>query len=118
MCSSWAELWAAALPISPTFLRMLRLGKLLRAVRVVKMSQVLESLQLLLKCIYASLRILFWSLVLLLIIQCSAGIIISYMLSDYMTDESQDSSARFKVFRYYGTFSKTLLTMRLSQLKR
>eukprot|EP00913_Durusdinium_trenchii_P022692 g21311.t1 len=56
VCSSWVELFAAALPISPTFLRMLRLGKLLRAIRVVKMSQVLESLQLLLKCIHASLR--------------------------------------------------------------
>eukprot|EP00435_Cladocopium_sp_Y103_P042583 s1127_g11.t2 len=111
VCSSWTELFAAALPISPTFLRMLRLGKLLRALRVVKMSQVLESLQLLLKCIYASLRILFWSLVLLLIIQCSAGMTISYMLSDYMTDDTADPVARFAVFRYYGTFTKTLLTM-------
>jgi len=111
VCSSWAELFAAALPISPTFLRMLRLGKLLRALRVVRMSQVLESLQLLLKCIYASLRILFWSLVLLMVIQCSAGITISYMLSDYMVDTQGSAEARFEVFRYYGTFSKTLLTM-------
>ena len=79
VCSSWLELFAAALPISPTFLRLLRLGKmlglqyvsdlsvsppeaeqgslkgrqyvnvrLLRAIRVVRMSAVLESLQLLL----------------------------------------------------------------------
>ena len=109
--SSWAELFAAALPISPTFLRMLRLGKLLRALRVVKMSRVLESLQLLLKCIHASLRILFWSLVLLMIIQCSAGMTISYMVSDFMVDPGNDAEARFAVFRYYGTFSKTLLTM-------
>ena len=73
--------------------------------------QVLESLQLLLKCIYASLRILFWSLVLLLIIQISAGMTISYMLSDYMVDDTADPVARFAVFRYYGTFTKTLLTM-------
>jgi len=111
VCSSWVELFAAALPISPTFLRMLRLGKLLRAVRVVRLSQVLESLQLLLKCIYASLRILFWSLVLLMVIQCSAGMTISYMLSDYMVNDDGNEEARFQVFRYYGTFSKTLLTM-------
>ena len=42
VCSSWLELFAQALPISPTFLRLLRLGKLLRALRVVRMSQVLE----------------------------------------------------------------------------
>ncbi|CAE7200478.1 Kif21a [Symbiodinium sp. CCMP2592] len=90
---------------------MLRLGKLLRALRVVKMSQVLESLQLLLKCIAASVRILFWSLVLLMIIQCSAGMTISYMVSDFMVDPAVDEDKKFAVFRYYGTFSKTLLTM-------
>ena len=111
VCSSWAELFAAALPISPTFLRMLRLGKLLRALRVVKMSQVLESLQLLLKCIAASVRILFWSLVLLMLIQCSAGMTISYMVSEFMVDPDVDEVKKFEVFRYYGTFSKTLLTM-------
>eukprot|EP00435_Cladocopium_sp_Y103_P055379 s404_g18.t1 len=132
VCSSWVELFAAALPISPTFLRMLRLGKLLRAVRVVRLSQVLESLQLLLmlgnlfevsqirKCIAASLKILFWSLVLLMVIQCSAGMTISYMLSDFMVTDDGNEEARFQVYRYYGTFSKrhgrdrrrwTLLTM-------
>ena len=50
-------------------------------------------------------------LVLLLIIQISAGMTISYMLSDYMVDDTADPVARFAVFRYYGTFTKTLLTM-------
>lgn len=111
VCGSWVELFAASLPTSPTFLRMLRLGKLLRAVRVVRLSQVLESLQLLLKCIAASLKILFWSLVLLMVIQCSAGMTISYMLSDFMVTDAGNEEARFQVYRYYGTFSKTLLTM-------
>jgi len=112
VCSSWIELFAAALlPISPTFLRLLRLGKLLRAIRVVKMSSVLESLQLLLKCIFASVRILFWSLFLLMIIQISAGMTISYMVTDFMLDDSAPMDARFAVFRYYGSFSATLLTM-------
>ncbi|CAE7234962.1 Scn11a [Symbiodinium natans] len=111
VCSSWLELFAAALPISPTFLRLLRLGKLLRAIRVVRMSAVLESLQLLLKCIFASVRILFWSLFLLMIIQISAGMTISYMVSEFMLDPGAPMEARFAVFRYYGTFSATLLTM-------
>ena len=41
MCIFSVVFWGslqAALPISPTFLRMLRLGKLLRAVRVVRLS--------------------------------------------------------------------------------
>lgn len=36
---------------------------------------------------------------------------ISYMLSDYMADTGIDDKRRFEVFRYYGTFTKTLLTM-------
>ena len=34
VCSSWVELFAAGLPINPTFLRMLRLGKCLCSMRV------------------------------------------------------------------------------------
>eukprot|EP00913_Durusdinium_trenchii_P029720 g27853.t1 len=111
VCSSWIELFAAGLPINPTFLRMLRLGKLLRAIRVVRMSQVLESLQLLLKCIAASVKILFWSLFLLMIIQISAGMSISYLVSEYLVDPTVDIKNREAVFRYYGSFTKTLLTM-------
>lgn len=111
VCSSWVELFAAGLPINPTFLRMLRLGKLLRAIRVVRMSQVLESLQLLLKCIAASVKILFWSLFLLMIIQISAGMSISYLVSEYLVDDSIQIEERREVFRYYGTCTKTLLTM-------
>ena len=40
------------------------------------------------KCIAASLKILFWSLVLLMVIQCSAGMTISYMLSDFMVTDA------------------------------
>jgi len=111
VCSSWVELFAAGLPINPTFLRMLRLGKLLRAVRVVRMSQVLESLQLLLKCIAASVKILFWSLFLLMIIQISAGMSISYLVSEYLVDPDVPIDERMELFRYYGTCTKTLLTM-------
>ncbi|CAK8995722.1 Voltage-dependent calcium channel type D subunit alpha-1 (DmCa1D) [Durusdinium trenchii] len=111
--ASWIEFFAEALPFSPTlFLRMVRLGKLLRALRVIRLSRVLESLHLLLKCIVASLQIFFWSVVLLIIIQYCAGMTISYMLSDYMSDASRGSlQQRQEVFRYYGTFSKTALTM-------
>eukprot|EP00913_Durusdinium_trenchii_P025508 g23943.t1 len=81
--ASWIEFFAEALPFSPTlFLRMVRLGKLLRALRVIRLSRVLESLHLLLKLC---------CMVLLIIIQYCAGMTISYMLSDYMSDASRGS---------------------------
>lgn len=46
-----------------------------------------------------------------MVIQCSAGMTISYLLSDFMVTDAGNEEARFQVYRYYGTFSKTLLTM-------
>ena len=41
---------------------------------------------------------------------CS-GVLIEVKVSEYLVDETAPTEARFAVFRYYGTFTKTLLTM-------
>jgi len=71
----------------------------------------MESLALLLKSIRASLDILFWSLCLLGVIQCIGGMVISQMVKPFLDDESEPQDLRREVFRYYGTFTATLLTM-------
>eukprot|EP00913_Durusdinium_trenchii_P027808 g26075.t1 len=53
--------YTMTLPINPMLFRLLRIGKLVRAVRMVHMTNMLASLQLLVKCISASLNMLFWS---------------------------------------------------------
>ena len=49
---------ALVLPMNPTLFRLLRIGKLARALRMVTMTSVLSSLQLLIKCLSASLDML------------------------------------------------------------
>ena len=54
---------------------------------------------------------LFWSFCLLTFVQCVAGLIVSTLCRDFFEDESYDVSLREAVFRYYGTFTRTFLTM-------
>jgi len=97
--------------INPVLFRLLRIGKLARALRMVTMSNVLASLQLLLKCLAASMDMLFWTFCLLTFLQCVAGMIVSTLARDFITDETQDLELRLEVFQYYGTFTRTFLSM-------
>eukprot|EP00930_Biecheleria_cincta_P039549 TRINITY_DN27180_c0_g1_i1.p1 TRINITY_DN27180_c0_g1~~TRINITY_DN27180_c0_g1_i1.p1 ORF type:complete len:532 (-),score=89.70 TRINITY_DN27180_c0_g1_i1:194-1753(-) len=99
------------LPVNCVFLRMLRLVKSARGLRLIRFSRILESFHLLLKCLTSSVNVLFWSLCVLFVIQCIAGMIISQLVKGYLDDDSIDVEAKKEVFRYYGTFSKTILTM-------
>lgn len=92
-------------------IRLLRLAKIARALRVVRMRRALESLSLLLRCVQSSLQVLFWSLGLLGVIQCIAGMVIGQLLVPYMRDTSYDVEGRHEVYKYFGTFSRTFLTM-------
>eukprot|EP00437_Effrenium_voratum_P061655 CAMPEP_0181489198 /NCGR_PEP_ID=MMETSP1110-20121109/48831_1 /TAXON_ID=174948 /ORGANISM="Symbiodinium sp., Strain CCMP421" /LENGTH=291 /DNA_ID=CAMNT_0023615969 /DNA_START=167 /DNA_END=1042 /DNA_ORIENTATION=- len=75
------------------------------------MTSMLQSLQLLVKCLGSSMNMLFWSFCLLTFVQCVAGLILSTLCRDFLLDETADLDIREEVFRYYGTFSRTFLTM-------
>lgn len=92
-------------------LRLVRICKVARSLRMVTLTTSLHSLQLLIKCLWASFDMLFWSFCLLTMIQCVAGIIVSLLAQSYMQDDQVDPEARRLVFRYYGTFTRTFLTM-------
>eukprot|EP00930_Biecheleria_cincta_P038986 TRINITY_DN26803_c0_g1_i1.p1 TRINITY_DN26803_c0_g1~~TRINITY_DN26803_c0_g1_i1.p1 ORF type:complete len:580 (-),score=102.46 TRINITY_DN26803_c0_g1_i1:204-1943(-) len=102
---------AGILPIPPTLLRLLRLGKLVRALKMLRMSKVLDVLSLLIKCIEASMTMLFWTLCVLCAIQVIAGMMISNLTRAFLEDQTADVEARQAIFRYYGTFTRTILTM-------
>ncbi|CAE8720703.1 unnamed protein product [Polarella glacialis] len=97
--------------MDPFYCRMLRLVKFGRALRAMQLSKVSHSLKLLGKCIRASVGMLFWSLCLLFIIQCIAGMMLSSLVDPFMKNTEIDPHVRRLVFRYYGTFSGSMLTM-------
>lgn len=79
--------------------------------RVVRHTEGMSSLIMLLKCVRASFNTLCWSLSFIVVLQCMAGMVMSQVLWPYMKDESADLDERREVFRYYGTFTGTFLTM-------
>eukprot|EP00928_Gymnodinium_smaydae_P046345 TRINITY_DN3086_c0_g6_i1.p1 TRINITY_DN3086_c0_g6~~TRINITY_DN3086_c0_g6_i1.p1 ORF type:complete len:537 (-),score=97.08 TRINITY_DN3086_c0_g6_i1:193-1803(-) len=108
---SWMALSGADTKMNPMVARLVRLAKLGRGLRLAKAARVLQALQFLLKCIQASVITLSWSIVLLILVQCIAGMIISQMVRTFIMDPNQDIEARHEVFRYYGSFTLTMITM-------
>jgi len=94
-----------------TIVRLLRLLKLGRGMRIVRMAKVMDSLQLMLKCIASSVLTLFWSIGLLALIQCVAAMAFSQLVRTYLEDDQNLLEDRRNVFSYYGTFSRSMLTM-------
>ena len=97
--------------MNPIYFRLLRIGKLIRAVRMVTMTSMLSSLQLLVKCLASSKDMLFWSFCLLTFVQCVAGMVLSTLCAGFIQDKSKDMALRSEVFKYYGTFTRTFLSM-------
>eukprot|EP00927_Polykrikos_kofoidii_P011994 TRINITY_DN15145_c0_g1_i5.p1 TRINITY_DN15145_c0_g1~~TRINITY_DN15145_c0_g1_i5.p1 ORF type:complete len:365 (-),score=64.05 TRINITY_DN15145_c0_g1_i5:224-1231(-) len=71
----------------------------------------MENVLLLIKCLHASISILAWSLVILIAVQCIAGVLISQAVLPYLGDDSLPIEGRAAVFHYYGTFSRCMLSM-------
>ncbi|CAE8665703.1 unnamed protein product [Polarella glacialis] len=108
--SGWIEIFGSGF-IDPFFLRMLRLVKFGRAFKAMQLSKVSHSLKTLGKCITASMGVLFWSLCLLCVIQCIGGMMLSILVRPFMENTEIDPEVRRLVFKYYGTFSGSMLTM-------
>eukprot|EP00930_Biecheleria_cincta_P099224 TRINITY_DN90862_c0_g1_i1.p1 TRINITY_DN90862_c0_g1~~TRINITY_DN90862_c0_g1_i1.p1 ORF type:complete len:799 (-),score=152.93 TRINITY_DN90862_c0_g1_i1:259-2655(-) len=96
---------------NPSFVRMLRLVKLARGLRTLQSSPAVQSLQVLIKCLASSLNTLGWSLCVIFVIQCIAAMLLANFLHQFLNDETIDVSIRQEVFRYYGTFTLTIMTM-------
>ncbi|CAK9054036.1 Zinc transporter ZupT [Durusdinium trenchii] len=108
---SVCEVVIALLPIDAFFFRLVRFGKLFRTLRMMTMTSILSSLQLLTKCLTASVDMLFWTFCLLTFMQCVAGIALSTLCRPFIIDENQPQDVRESIFKYYGTFTRSILTM-------
>eukprot|EP00438_Fugacium_kawagutii_P023053 Skav232361 [mRNA] locus=scaffold1062:208639:224820:- [translate_table: standard] len=75
------------------------------------MTSVLASLQLLIKCLASSRDMLFWSFCLLTVVQGVACLIVSTLIRDFVENERLDLQIRNEVYQYYGTFTRSFLTM-------
>lgn len=100
--------------VNPTVFRLLRVIRLVRLVRLgklVSVMQMFDSLHLLMSSIRAGWSVLLWSTVLLVGVMVIAALSLNKMLVEFISDEDEDINARLRVFRYFGDFTKAMLTM-------
>eukprot|EP00929_Paragymnodinium_shiwhaense_P036201 TRINITY_DN19430_c0_g1_i3.p1 TRINITY_DN19430_c0_g1~~TRINITY_DN19430_c0_g1_i3.p1 ORF type:complete len:160 (-),score=48.74 TRINITY_DN19430_c0_g1_i3:508-987(-) len=89
----------------------MRLGKLLRMLRLVRAIRGFDSLYLLTTTLRGSGSALLWSVLLLLLVQAMIAFILCQMLMQFYKDESNPYEDRREVFQYFGTFTRAMLTM-------
>jgi len=104
--------WAVEqIPVDLSILRLFRAARLARALRFMNLTKVLASLHILIKCIRSSMNILFWSLCLLMMIQCMVGMLACQVSQSYILDVSKPEGKRLELFMYFGTFTRAFITM-------
>jgi len=97
--------------LNPSMMRLVRLTRVMRILKVVKSVKMFDSLFLLMKSIQASVDALLWSFIILILVMAATGMLLNQLLFDYMNDPTKDIERRREVFRYYGTFAKSMVTM-------
>mmetsp|Transcript_23047 Transcript_23047/g.64332 ORF Transcript_23047/g.64332 Transcript_23047/m.64332 type:complete len:516 (+) Transcript_23047:2-1549(+) len=112
----YVELWSATaekktLLNNSTVFRVARLARLMRLVRVVRQIRSFDALFLMTTAIRSSIIVLAWSCMLLFMIQMLVAFFINQILHwDFFGDERYDIEDRRKVFEYFGTFSRSMLS--------
>lgn len=97
--------------IDPTMIRLLRLVRLVRLMKIFKSMSWVDSLFLLVKAIWACVGALAWSILILITVCTGSALFLSQILHSFMDDDTKDIEVRIRVFNYFGTFSRAMLTM-------
>jgi len=99
------------LVLNPNLLRILRLVRLVRLTRLVNVIEAMDSLQVLIGSMRACVSVLCWSACVLLVITIIAGMFLNGFLEFYMTSNSELLSDKQQVYKYFGSFTRTMVTM-------
>jgi len=110
---SFAEFAAADMlgGVNPTAIRVVRVLKVFKMMKILRNISWMGSLLLLVRSIIASFSALVWAIALLTMLQTSVGLGLMQVLHTYMCDTSRDLEKRRIVFGYFGTFTRTMVTM-------
>lgn len=107
-----------AMPVNSQVLRLARLIRLFRLLRLVRRIQQFDSLYLMSTAIRSSFGILGWTAALLFLIQMLFALVLNQLLYGFYFSEellkrdNEELRDRFElVYTYFGTFSRSLLTM-------
>ncbi|CAE7730858.1 SCN11A, partial [Symbiodinium pilosum] len=80
--------------IEPMVLRIARLARLLRLIRLVRAIQGFDALYILTTSLKGSLTVVFWSFILIFVVQMAIGFILNQYLLGHMENEELDMAVR------------------------
>jgi len=108
--------WIASSALSgiffnPMLMRLARLARLLRLVKLVRTIQLFDVLHLLVGSLVASAKVLLWSLVLLCGIMVACALTLNFLLDPFILDGDKPYESRILVYEYFGSFSRSSVTM-------
>jgi len=93
-----------------TVLRIIRIGRMLRILRIVRFIRFFDSLYLMIRSVQSSWSALLWSFALLMMVQMLSGLILCQTMINWI-DNNRSAPGVDKLFEYFGTFTRTTLTM-------
>eukprot|EP00812_Abedinium_dasypus_P013263 NODE_676_length_1411_cov_340.638643.p1 GENE.NODE_676_length_1411_cov_340.638643~~NODE_676_length_1411_cov_340.638643.p1 ORF type:complete len:413 (+),score=153.89 NODE_676_length_1411_cov_340.638643:3-1241(+) len=94
-----------------SMLRALRLFRLMRLLRLVRFLKIFGPIHLILRSIQASVLVLFWSLMLLVLVISIIAMAMSQTLTSFIRDDAQDMSARMDVYEGWGSFTRAVISI-------
>eukprot|EP00928_Gymnodinium_smaydae_P037549 TRINITY_DN26048_c0_g1_i1.p1 TRINITY_DN26048_c0_g1~~TRINITY_DN26048_c0_g1_i1.p1 ORF type:complete len:534 (-),score=63.42 TRINITY_DN26048_c0_g1_i1:93-1694(-) len=100
-----------SLPINSQVFRLARLARLMRLLRIVRKIQGFDSLFLMTTAISGSVSVLFWTLVLMSMVQMMLALFLNQYLHEFYFHNESNTEAAAKLFSYFGTFSRCFFTM-------
>jgi hypothetical protein len=97
--------------LNPMMLRLVRLVKLLKVAKLFKSFKALDSLSIMIGSLKASVSVMFWSISLIVWMQLGVAILFCQVLEPFITDESNDPEKVRRVYEYFGTFTRSWLSL-------
>eukprot|EP00928_Gymnodinium_smaydae_P062708 TRINITY_DN46507_c0_g1_i1.p1 TRINITY_DN46507_c0_g1~~TRINITY_DN46507_c0_g1_i1.p1 ORF type:complete len:583 (-),score=66.86 TRINITY_DN46507_c0_g1_i1:382-2130(-) len=108
-CVSLAE---TIIALNPMLLRLVRIVRLLRLLRLVRTFQMFDVLRLLIGSLRSSSTVLLWSTILLILIMTVTALGLNFTLREaIITNELASHQQKVDMFRYFGSFTRSVLTM-------
>jgi hypothetical protein len=108
---AWCAFVLDKMNVNLTVLRLLRIGKVLRVLRLFRSNALLEGLHVLTVSINSSMNMMLGALMVIVLMHVIAGLLIHQLVEPFLRDESQPIELRREVFDYYGTFWRCTITM-------
>jgi len=100
------------LPINTQTLKLVRLSRLLRLLRLARHLVFMDALYMMTTAIKGCMVFLAWGCVLLLVIESVFALLLCQILHErYFSSASHSDADKQAVFRYFGTFSRAMLSM-------